>query len=82
MNDKTPTVIPLYREDEDRAAGWAMVLPGTGKVIAYVSPGTGVGTGSVSMFSALGSAERILDYMGSYLVPDLSTRPSDLPAPR
>ncbi len=48
MNTQTPEVIALYRLDEDgddQPAGWAMVLPETEKVVAYVPARTDVGTG-------------------------------------
>jgi hypothetical protein len=88
MNDKTagvPEVIALYREDEDgsdQLAGWAMVIPGTEKVVAYVPPSTGVGTGLVNAFASLLSAGRILSHMGIYPVADLAPLLGDPPAPQ
>ncbi|MGH3770256.1 MAG: hypothetical protein ACRDRW_02465 [Pseudonocardiaceae bacterium] len=87
MTSKTagvPEVIALYREDEDgndELAGWAMVLPETEKVVAYIPPSTGVGIGLVNAFTSLRSADRILSYMGIYPITDLATLPGDLPAP-
>lgn len=88
MSNKTtevPQVIPLYREEEDgddQLAGWAMVLPGTEKVVAYVPGSTGVGPALLNAFSSLSSASWILSYMDLYPVTDLVTLPCDLPAPR
>ncbi|MGH3830347.1 MAG: hypothetical protein ACRDRS_07815 [Pseudonocardiaceae bacterium] len=86
MNNQTPKLLPLYREDEDgtddQLTGWAMVLPETEKVVAYVCDSTGVGTGSVNAFASLRSACRILSYRGIYPVPDIARLPGDLPAPR
>jgi hypothetical protein len=82
MNGKTPEVIALCRleeDGEDQLAGWAMVLPETEKVVAYVPDRTGVGTGLLNAFSSLDSADWILSYAGLYRVTDLSTLPG---APR
>jgi len=76
MNSKTPEVIALCRQDEegeDQLAGWAMVIPETEKVVAYVPDSTGAGTGLLNMFSSLDGADRVLSYAGIYAVTDLST---------
>jgi hypothetical protein len=77
MNTHTPELIALCQEDEngeDELAGWAMVLPETEKVVAYVPGRDGVGTGLLNTFSSLDSAGLILSYAGIYPV-------TDLPAP-
>jgi hypothetical protein len=82
MNTQTPDLVALCRQDEDgedQLAGWAMVLPETEKVVAYVPGRTGVGTGLLNAFSSWDSADRILSYAGLYPVTDLSTLPG---APR
>ncbi|MGH3720301.1 MAG: hypothetical protein ACRDRI_15940 [Pseudonocardiaceae bacterium] len=89
MTSKTaevPEVIALYREDEDededgtddQPAGWAMVIPETGKVVIYVAGSTGVGSGLVNAFASPHTADRVLSHMGIYPAADLAT----LPAPR
>ena len=74
MNSKTPEVIALCRLDEDgedQLAGWAMVIPETEKVVAYVPGRTGVGTGLLNTYSSLDSAALILSYADLYPVTDL-----------
>lgn len=81
MNPQTPELIALCRLDEDgeeQLAGWAMVLPETERVVAYV-PGTGVGTGMLNAFSSLHSAALVLSFADLYPVADVPELPG---APR
>jgi hypothetical protein len=83
MNPQTPELIALYRiaEDgeEDQLAGWAMVLPDTENVVAYV-PGTDdVNTGLLQEFRSRDSAAFMLSYADLYPVGDWSEPPDDLP---
>ncbi len=70
-----PELVALCREagDGEELAGWAMVIPETGKVVAYVQDRNGVDTGLASMYSSLDSAERLLSYADLYVEPDLSS---------
>lgn len=78
---ETPTVIPLCWEVEDgtdeELAGWAMMIPETTKVIAYVPASTGVDTPMLNEFASLSCASRILSYMGIYPLTGFTTLPSD-----
>ncbi len=78
MNPQPPEVIALCQLGEDGAdqlAGWAMVLPETEKVVAYVPDDTGIGTGMLTAFCSLDSAALILSYADLYPVADLPARP-------
>jgi hypothetical protein len=79
MNPQTPELIALCRLDEDgedQLAGWAMVLPETEKVVAYVPDHTGVGAGGLlNTFSSLESAGLMLSYSDLYPATDLATPP-------
>lgn len=74
MNPHTPEVIALCRlgeDGEDQLAGWAMVLPETEKVVAYVQSRTGVGTAMLTTFASLDSAALILSYADLYPATDV-----------
>ncbi|MGQ0775710.1 MAG: hypothetical protein ACT4NY_15045 [Pseudonocardiales bacterium] len=76
---EVPDVVALCRDEEEQAVGWAMIIPQTNKVVAYVPGRNGVGSGLLEVYSSPDGADRMLTYIRIYPVPDWPTPDS---APR
>jgi len=76
---EVPEIVALCRDDEEQAVGWAMIIPQTNKVVAYVPGRTGTGSELLSAYFSPDGADRILTYARIYPVPDW---PSPDSAPR
>ncbi|MGQ0774608.1 MAG: hypothetical protein ACT4NY_09350 [Pseudonocardiales bacterium] len=67
---EVPEIVALCRDDEEQAIGWAMIIPQTNKVVAYVPGRTGIGSGLLGVYSSPEGADRILTCTRIYPVPD------------
>ncbi|MGH3931724.1 MAG: hypothetical protein ACRDTF_17325 [Pseudonocardiaceae bacterium] len=70
---EVPEIVALCRDDETPVAGWAMVLPQTKKVVAYVLDHTSIGIGLPEIYSSPEDADRIFGYARLYPVPNWPT---------